>query len=441
MKNELLLKLKRVRNALLASGILNIFFIFFIILWTRETSSPIAELNQTLYKTSKKPIRAEKSTQDILLIMGVKTFRELKTDLTDKPLVENGYTVRDFALSTLISQHHFNIEKAFSKNEKLKQKRKIAYTDSVGKRKEIILFSDAEEEHFDAALAFLKEETWPITPYGMYLKLLESKDHQDPSLVYAFQLSKEFKNLETMMQKAFVSTTSSELLQLVLEGPFDTLKQLNSILFDEEVKEFKRDFLLSYISLGSEVALTLLLRSDFEFAVKKTDDRTVIKILSLLNKKLPQSRKFALALLLSPRAENIWELAAKKMYELSDEMIPEALTRQQALQRFAPVVLTKNIKLEQKPKPLKLAQEKQEPIKLATAAKPPAIEPKPTAIEQKPTEKPVKSEKKGKRAYIVQDGDTLLKVGKRYNANIVEIREINALATDELLPGTLLKLP
>lgn len=389
------------------------------------SSPPINEI--TIRKTSRKPYVAEKSAQDILLLMGAKTINELKKDLSDKTLVESGFTVRDFALGTLISMHHFNIEKAFSKNEKLKTKRKIAYFDSVGKRKEITLFSDAEDEHFEAALAYLKEEKWPITTYGMYLKLLETKESPDPTLVYAFQLSKEFKNLELLMHKASVAATLGELLNLILEAPFDNLKLLSSSVFDEDSKEAKREFLLSTISLGSETAASILLRSDFEFAIKKIDDRMALKILTILTKEIPQSRKFALALLLSPRGENVWDLAAKKMYELSEESVPESLTRHQALQRFAPVVLTRNEEL----------KHEEEPKKIVTAL----LEKKQTI--PKVVEKPLQTQitKKSKRAYIVQEGDTLWKVGKRYNADPTEIRKLNDLASDYLKPGTLIKLP
>lgn len=423
MNDDLLLKIKRLRRTLLVSGLLNIFFIFFIILWSKETSPPLPELQLKTRKTALKPYIAEKSAEEILLSFSKKPFHELASALKDTTLVENGFTVRDFALGSLISERYFNTDKAFEREPKLKQKRKISYTDSQGIRKEVTLFSDARSEHFDAAIAFLAEEKWPMTSFGIYAKLLETKT-PDPSLVYMFTLTKEYKNLEMLMRKARVGASESELVALSLEGPFDNLKMLNEQhLLDDEIKEIKREFLLSYAASGSETASQLLLKSDFEFTVKKTDDKTALKILSSLIKEIPESRKFALALLLSPRGESIWELAAKKLYELSGEKEPVPLTRRIALARFAPVMLTKN-------------ESQERPV-----APPAPIEKKIAAL-QKPIEKaPPPPKPKGKRAYIVQEGDTLFKISKRFNVDADEIRKLNDLPSSYLKPGALIRLP
>jgi len=225
------------------------------------------------------------------------------------------------------------------------------------------------------------------------------------------------------MRKAFVVATQAELLSLALEGPFDNLKMLAS-LADQESREAKRGFLLAYIESGSEMAVNLLLRSDFEFAVKKTDDKMAMKILGTLTKDIPQSRKCALAMLLSPRGENIWELASKKLYELAEEPVPLAITRRAALERFAPVVVAKA----------------EEPKKREEAPKEiPKEIPVPMPVIKQ--EKVVVPPKKGKRAYIVQEGDTLWKVGKRFCVDPVQIRELNSLESNYLKPGTLIRLP
>lgn len=449
------------------SGLLNIFLIFCFILWVKETASPpINELKLTKRSTPHKPYLAEKSARDVLLNLSNKSIQEIAPDLNDKTLVENGFSVRDFALGTLASLHQFDIERAFSSVGRPRQRRKITYTEPQGKKREIVIFSDAQDKHFEAAYSLIRSEKWPITSMGMYLRLLNTKDDADPTLIYAFQFTKDFKTVELSIAKSGLHISSDQLLALILEGPFELIKTLDPTLQSEDLKEARREFLLAYIDSGSETASSLLLKSDFEYAVKKIDDRQALKVLNTLTNETPHGRQYALALLLSPRGDSVWEASAKKLYELADENEPHPLTRKIALERFAPVLAQKKepepaevpkehpLTEEPKPKPVPIAKKTETPLKKPQEQTKTSVKPKEAAPSPKPLvalpKKPVPQKKiaeapppkkKGKRAYIVQEGDTLWKVSKRFGVEAKEIREMNGLQSNYLKPGSLIRLP
>lgn len=466
MKDDLLLRIKRLRKTLLLSGILNIFLIFCFILWVKETAAPpIGEMKLTKRSSPHRPYLAEKSASDILYALSEKTIQEIAPDLKDKSLIENGFSVRDFALGSLTSIHHLDTERAFASVGKPRQRRRIAYADPAGKKREIVIFSDAKDEHFEAAYSLIRSEKWPVSPFGMYLKLLNTKEDYDPSLTYAFQYTKDFKTVELSLAKSGLNISSDELLSLILDGPFDLIKTLDLSLQADEAKEARREFLLAYVDSGSEIATALFLKSDFEYAVKRIDDKQAVKVLGNLTKETPHARQYALALLLSPRGDAVWEISAKKLYELSDEKEPDPLTRKAALARFAPVFterkeseaspLPDSLKEaeEKKPKAVPIAEKTETPLKKSPEKEVPAPKPakappqksiatlpKKPVPQKKIAEAPA-PKKKGKRAYIVQEGDTLFKVSKRFGVDPKEIREMNGLQSSYLKPGTLIRLP
>ena len=59
-------------------------------------------------------------------------------------------------------------------------------------------------------------------------------------------------------------------------------------------------------------------------------------------------------------------------------------------------------------------------------------------IASKPAQRP--SNKKD-RLYIVQDGDTLWKISRRFNVDIAILRDHNKLRNDALKPGTPIRIP
>jgi LysM repeat protein len=86
-------------------------------------------------------------------------------------------------------------------------------------------------------------------------------------------------------------------------------------------------------------------------------------------------------------------------------------------------------------------------IKIPKSAKPFAVEAtttpaKPTAVSVKPrTVIKEGSNKKRDHLYVVQEGDSLWKIAKRFNVEMESIKALNRLNSDMLQPGSVLKIP
>ncbi len=141
-------------------------------------------------------------------------------------------------------------------------------------------------------------------------------------------------------------------------------------------------------------------------------------ILSLLTEKTPEAGKFALTLLTSPRGDAVWQMAAIRLYGYAGEEIPEKFQHNAALSKFLPA---------------NLILKKPEDIPLITLNREPKVE---TKIEHKPQEIQQKD-----ILHIVQEGDSLWKISRRYEVDIDVLKRLNQLSSDFLKPGTALKIP
>ena len=139
--------------ALIFSGALNIgliaAFAFFMV---QETS-----VSQVIARASKKEI--ESTNGQIFSAMSRLTFRELVSFLTNRELVEEGYTKRDLAVAALVAYHHFNLEKAISALPA--QVRTLASGDQ-----QIDIFPGLSEDQFEAIIRFAYQEKWPLLPWA-----------------------------------------------------------------------------------------------------------------------------------------------------------------------------------------------------------------------------------------------------------------------------------
>ncbi len=188
-----------------------------------------------------------------------------------------------------------------------------------------------------------------------------------------------------------------------------------------------------------------MLKTDGPVAVRKLDDMHVKAMLALLTEKTTEAEKFALALLTSPRGDSVWQLAALRLYQYAGEPVPEKFQHHEALARF----LSKKTAI-RKAVPA--------PIAIANAAKPIVNTPKPivnaakaTTPPSKPQNKPsaktvvavVKKEPIAKkdRLYIVQEGDSLWKISRRFKIDMEKIKAYNRMTSDNLKPGTSLRIP
>ncbi|MDE3047872.1 MAG: hypothetical protein KGI83_05925, partial [Verrucomicrobiota bacterium] len=99
-------KLKILSWALIFSGALNVAFIGALAYTRLENTAMVSTI------MGKKEIVPTNVT--VFNAMSRLTFRELVSYLTNRELIEEGYTKRDLAIAALVAYHHFNLEKALS---------------------------------------------------------------------------------------------------------------------------------------------------------------------------------------------------------------------------------------------------------------------------------------------------------------------------------------
>ena len=117
-------------------------------------------------------------------------------------------------------------------------------------------------------------------------------------------------------------------------------------------------------------------------------------------------------------------MAAQRLYEYAGEDPPEQLILHNAMARFV-----------QKSLPVSsLSLAKTMPIGIVP------IQPKPT-VGKSVVENKQKFKNTPIRYYVVQEGDSLWKISRKYKAHIESIKTINHLQSDFLKPGTTLKIP
>ena len=306
------------------------------------------------------------------------TFRELVTLLTNRESIEEGYTKRDLALSTLVSFHHFNLEKALGAS--ILQKRDMMLGDES-----IALYPGLSNEAFEAVIRFAYQEKWPLTAKGIFSLL--QKNVKDESLESAFFITPEFYSLQVLFQKTEAPQDSETLFRLALEGNWELLdrfakEQLQ--LLDLSVEK-RRRLLLSFLAHKSPTAAELLLKTDFSFAQKRLEDQGIVDLLSLLNQRTEEAEKFCHALATSLRSDVVRKASIQKISFFTGEPVQEV------------------------PK---------------VAVVPPIAAPAPTT-----------------RYHTVDVGESLWKIARTYKVKVDDIVLLNGIDKDKLYPGMTLKIP
>lgn len=410
MENKPLDQVRKLTKALIISGFFNIILITLMFYWWVKESASIHYLEQPSYREEiSSPLAIDPSNDEVIRQFKNLTRDQLVAMLNNTQLVENGYAQRDLALAVLVSFHHFDLTRALAGTIQPTQHRAIVYGQHKGGNPaKVVAYPGLTEQQFEAILKFANTEKWPLTPRGLYM-LLKTQP-EDPTIADAFMLTPEFLTVEQLFNRSDIYIDKIDLLKMILEGSWSTLST-----FVHQQKETgdlsmtrRQAFLLNYIDQGSKSAAVIILKTDGLFALKRLDDSFVRKILTLLVEKNPVSEQFALALLTSPRGDEVWQLAAHRLYEYAGEPKPERFHHHAALMRFLPE-----------------AQVLQKPV---------AVKPtKEVAI------KPISA--KRERTYVVQEGDSLWKIARKYKVDVELIKEKNGLKSDALKPGTTLKLP
>lgn len=403
-------RVKWLTQALLISGALNIglvaTFVYFV----------FQEKNEAIdFELRPAAVEHSFSNQEILRSYSVQSYQDLLIKLEDSSLIEEGFSRRDLALTCLVAFHHFDIEKGLG--GAFVQKRKMSLFHSNGTESiDLFLYPGLNEAQYAALIQFSKIEKWPLTPEGLFYEIQRREGHPDQTLLDAFYFTHEFEAVALLFTRSSVQLDKAAVLSLILQGNWQMiekffLEQKKS----QDLSSTKRvAFLLEYVHLRSQVAARLLLETDFFFVCKRLNDAHALLLLELLPVHTPIVEKFAKVLLISPRSDAVWKKAAHALYAFAGEASPETFNRESVLTRFIPQAI-------------------KAPVMVAPLA--PIV-----SVQQSKPAVAVKASPK-KRVHIVQEGESLWKIAKKYHVSVDALMHVNHLETDKLKLGKELLIP
>jgi LysM domain len=404
-------QIRRLTWALFFSGTLNIVLLslMFYLVIREKPPIPYYELKPPVEKVAETPLALDPTNADTLRSFRKLSLEQLIAKLSQSQQVENGYTVRDLALASLVAFHQFDLARALLRADLPEQRRKILIGRHLdGSSAEIAIFPGLSDVHFHTIIRFANREEWPLTSKGLFVKLknmLQKSGTKDNSLIETFYATSEFRAVERLFNRSEIPIQKEELLKVILEGNWNSLNTfLQQQRLQQDLSALKRQyFLMHYVEQGSSSAAYLLLKTDMEFAARKIPDRQVLAVLQLLTWKTPEATQFATIQLGSPRSDEVLKMAAQRLYGFEGEVLPEPFDRLKALSRFAP----------------KLSE-----IPLSTSIPNPKV-----------------TTTKSQKIYIVQSGDSLWKISRQFKVDMQEIKKINHLESDSLRPGLSLQIP
>lgn len=406
MRKEIdLQKVKRLTLALIVSGALNIFGAAFLVYWALY-ESPLLEVPQE--KVFSEPAKKWSLVKNDELLRHYKTlsFEMLLPKLSKKGLVEDGFTERVLALGILVAYHDFDLQKALRGELFPKEKRALSFNQG---KDQIIIFPGMTDRQFEAVENFAATEKWPFKSRGLFQLLQKERYKEEISLQEAFMLTPEFK----VMQKFFAKTDKNSLLQMLRQSDWAPLAAFyennkgKNTLSEEE----RQKLLFSYFKAGSGEAAALMLKTDFDFTTRRLSDATLLTLLNQLPGDTKELPAFLNVLIASPRGDELKDAAKKKYAELTGkkwEPLP--------LRATAPLIKASTMG--------KVMMEKAK------------VTPPKTSLAEGPLVKKTQD-----KIYTVQEGDSLWKIGKRFKVSVESLRALNKLKSDQLKPGTPLKIP
>lgn len=403
-KKQNLTQIRSLTIALFISAALNLILVAYMFFWALTDRPPMPYF-EAVHMPPAKEMRQATNPTNALVVRSYNAlpYEQLVLKLQKKGLVEDGFSERDLALAVLATYYDFDIDKALSSRPTPLQRRWM----SLGEGQESIqVFPGLSNEDHEAVLAYLKTEKWPFKAKGLFQFLKKESTRNDPTLTEAFILTPEYSWIEKLFKDTSVDKNS--LVALLAEGEWGAVSSLVERVKKqkEPLPEMRQRYLLTELQNGSKQAGIILLQSDYDFALKRLKDESVDSMVKNMTVADPLTLKYLSAIAASPRSERTKQQALKQYEALSGKKWEPLVSRE------IPVIKTL-------------------PVKPKTAA---PIQAKPVAAKPKPA--PVKD-----TLYIVQEGDSLWKLSKRYKIPVERIKSYNQLKSDALKPGSALRIP
>ena len=393
-------------QALIFSGALNIglltTFFYFV---ARDKKEAVAFELQPVSQVSKQLSNAE-----TIANFATMSYGELIDLLNNQDPVEEGYKKRDLALASLAAFHFINLEKAMHGFPL--QKRILSYQRKDGPEQvNIMVYPGLSEDQFQGIMQFIKTEKFPFTTQGLFFELKQSKMPRDPSLLEAFYLTPEFTTLMTLFNRAGVPLPAEYVIEVITQGDWPLIEQFTQEQkLSQDLSPLRlKNFLSGYARCRSVLAAKILLEWDRDFIIKKLEDPDLMAFIDLFSAKNGTLETFLTEIITSPRSDAVWKKAAEKLYAFSNLPVPEPYDHLMTLQTFAPAFIKDRVPASSKPIPTEAT--------------------------------PVATPMKGKRTHVVQAGENLWKIARKYKVSIESLKKANRLDTDKLRPGKELFIP
>ncbi|MCK4934804.1 MAG: LysM peptidoglycan-binding domain-containing protein [Simkaniaceae bacterium] len=312
-------KTKWLTQALILSGALNLgliaTFVYFAL--TPQTVVTASEENQRHIKE-----KFSKTNAEILTQFFSCSFHELLGSLRNQTLIEEGYSVRDLALSCLVSFHYFDLERALSGYHL--QKRAVQLVNPEGGEKiGMTLFPGLLDHHFQAISLFAQREKWPLTAEGIHSEMQMQKDAIAISLKDAFFLTSEFQSIFTLLNRLDMTREKQVALSLILESSWEIIGDISRKMRQGggSSLELFREFLVKSLEHGSSVSARFLVEKDREFSLKYLTD---VQLSCLAEKYSGEEKEsFAKAMKQSVRSDLVLSKADSILQESAPQNLPE----------------------------------------------------------------------------------------------------------------------
>lgn len=314
------------------------------------------------------------------------SLNQLVELLYDKQVVEHGYRARDFSVAALAAFYDFDILRALGK-------RQVSQRQWVFEEMTFTLYPDLTDSDFAALVSFAEVERYPFTTKGL-LNQIENND-RDPDLLAYFCHTPEFLTLETLFSRTKLPLSKGTLLGMVREGGWERL----NACYEKQKKQsdfsdaFRQELLLGYIEGGSKTAAYLLLLTDPEFAASRLEDRHVVQMLDLLDVKTQEASLFVEKILASPRREPVRKRAFQRLSDFCGDEVAGRYVPRPGEGQLRPV------------------------------------------FRESPPAAPLPA------THIVQEGESLWSISRKYSVPIELLMEANQLQSTVIRPGKTLKIP
>lgn len=273
-----------------------------------------------------RPARASLSqtNEEVLSALSESSYEDLIRLLGDDTLIEEGYAIRDLALTTLCAFHHFDLERAAPLIDvPVKQ---AIFTNGDDEKIALTFYPNLTNQHFDAIQAFARFEKYPLTTEGIFMRLVAAPNTKD--LQKAFTRTFEFQALQSLFRHAGDPLTDDQLMMFLLAHDWASIQKSAEHLrrYPHFTLETKRDILTLFLRDQSKIAAELLASQDTDYVIKRLSNGDLQQLLSLLPDEHPARSTIIAAAERSLRPDFTSPVAQVQAFEPRTHLIREGDT-------------------------------------------------------------------------------------------------------------------